>query len=62
MAMLSLFKNYFSDKNHYLCLSMCGNYHNYKVEVIHYRHTILTDVITMYDIIKFYIEIFYGMI
>ena len=41
---------------------MCGNYHNYKVEVIHYRHAIRTDVITRYDIIKFYIDIVYWMI
>ena len=41
---------------------MCGNYHTYIVEVLHYRHTLRTDAITMYDIIKFYIEIVYWMI
>ena len=61
-VMLSLFRNYFSDLKKDLCLSMCGNYHTYKVEVPHYHHAVHTDVITMYDIIKFYIEIVYGMI
>ena len=60
--MLSIFRNYFSDKTHGLCLSICGNYHIYKVEVLHYCHTIRNDVITMYDIINFYIEIVYWMI
>ena len=32
------------------------------VEVIHYRHDKRNDVITMYDIIKFHIEIIYWMI
>ena len=41
---------------------MCGNYHTLKVEVLHYHHAVRTDVITMYDIIKFYIEIVYWMI
>ena len=60
--MLTLFRNYFSDKNHDFYLSVCGNYHTYKVEVLHYRHAIRTDVITMYDIISFYIDIVYFMI
>ena len=41
---------------------MCDNYHNYKFEVIQYCHAIRTDVINMYDIIKFYIDIVYCMI
>ena len=60
--MLSLFSNYFSDKNHDFYPSLCGNYHTYKVEVLHYRHAVCTDDITMYDIIKFYIEIVYWII
>ena len=56
--MLSLFNNCFSDKNYELCVSMCSNYRTYKVEVLRYRHAIRTHVITMYDIMKFYIDIF----
>ena len=41
---------------------ICGHYHTYKVEFLHYHHVIRTDVITMYDIIKFYIEIVYWII
>ena len=54
--MLSLFRNYFSDKKHDFCLSIYGDYHTYKVEVLHYRHAIRNDVITMYDIIKFHTD------
>ena len=54
--------NYFSDKNHDLCCSNCFHYHNYKVEVLHCRQVIGNDVIIMYDIIKFHIEIIYWMI
>ena len=60
--MLSLFRNYFSDKNHDFCISICGNYHTYKVEVLHYRHAIRNDILTMNDIIKFHIEIASWMI
>ena len=60
--MLSLFRNYFSDKYHDFCLSICGNYHTYKVEVLHYRHVIRNYAITMHDIIKFHIQIIYWMI
>ena len=60
--MFSLFRNYSSDKNHDFYIYMCGNYHTYKVEVIHYRHVVRTDVINMHDITKSYIEIVYWMI
>ena len=59
--MLSLFRNDFSDKT-MLCLSICGDYHTYRVEGLHYRYAARTDVITMYDIIKFYIDIVYWII
>ena len=49
-------------KNHDFCLSICGDYHTHKFEVIHNRHAKRNDVITMYDIIKFHIEIIYCMI
>ena len=57
-----IIRNDFSDKNHDFCISACSNYHTYKVEVLHYRHAIHIVVITMYDIIKFYIDIVYWMI
>ena len=44
------------------CLSICGNYHTYKVEVLHNRHAQLNDVITLYDIINFHSEIIYWII
>ena len=62
MAILSQFRNYLSDKKYDFCLSICGNYHTYKVEVLHYRHAKRNDVITMYDIIKFHTEIIYRII
>ena len=62
LAILSLFRNYPSDNNNDFCLSICGNYHTYKVEVIHYRHAKRNDVITLYDIINFHTEIIYWMI
>ena len=34
----------------------------FKVEVLHYRHAKRNDVITMYDIIKFYTDIIYWII
>ena len=60
--MLSSFRNYFSDKNNDFCLSICGNYHTYKVEVLHYRHVKRNDVITMYEIVKFHTNIIYWII
>ena len=41
---------------------MCGNYHTLIVEILHYRHVVRTDFITVYDTTKFYIEIVYWMI
>ena len=41
---------------------ICCHYRTYKVEVIHYCPSIRKDVISMYDIIKFHIEIIYWMI
>ena len=38
--------------------SICGYYHIYKVGVSHYRNVISNDVITKYETIKFYIDIF----
>ena len=61
-AILSSFRNYLSDENHDLCLSICGNYHTHKVEGIHYRHAKHNDVITMFDIIKFHTKKIYWII
>ena len=60
--MFSLFSNYFSDRNSDIFSKMCGNYHTYIIEVIHYHHVVCTDVIIMYDIVNFYIEIVNWMI
>ena len=61
-AILSSFGNYISDKKNDLCLSICGNYHTYNVEVLHYRHAKCNDVITLYEIINFYTNILYWII
>ena len=58
--MLSLFRNHFFDKKHDFCISICGNDHTYKVEVLHYRHATRNYVITVYDTTNFYIEIVIG--
>ena len=58
--MLSLFKNHFSDRNNDFCQYLYLNYHTlfFKFSITAMCLIVCTDLITIYDIIIFNIEVF----